>query len=155
MTAISTSNSNIEGMVMLPIIILLLAASLILWALAQTMYAHILLTKETQNYFIAQQTFNNIIPLLELQLSADNTQTPTPQDQTELLKHSQDWPELSPQQNNIHFYQQLIHKNNRELIYSTLITLGDHSTHQRLIYELISSCTLAEHRCHPVQSTLL
>ena len=148
----STSKKPSEGFILLPVVFMLLTATLILFALSQQLYTHILLTKEVHQYLNAETAMTEIIPTIETQLSQTTPDTPNPRDQTELLNNSDTWPSY---ENKYHIYSQLIHLNNNNAIYSSLIIISDHNAEQRIIYELISACTLADHQCNPLQLTQL
>ncbi len=150
---ISKNPSN--GFILLPIVILLLTSALILFALSHAFYTHVLLTKETQRYLNAQIMINEVIDHIEAQLSLQAQATPNPKDPSTLLNDINAWPKITINQNNAHIYSQLIHNDASYLTYESLITTGDHISQSRVIYELISTCTLAAPQCHPVQLTLL
>jgi hypothetical protein len=141
-----------EGSILLPMVLMLFAATLILFALAEHFYVHILLTKETARYMEAQKFLAEVIPTIEQELSLNAAGIPKPRNQEELLSNIQDWPELN---SNTHTYSQLIHQDSNIHTYSTLIVISDSKAEQRLIYELISSCTLADNQCNPLQLTQL
>lgn len=149
------SKNPSKGFILLPVLILLLASALILSALSHAFYTHVLLTKEVQRYMNAQSRVNEIIDNIETQLSLEHPIDPNPQNPETLLKDINAWPTTSTHQNKIHTYSQLIHKNDTHLTYESLLTIGDETSQSRVIYELVSICTLAAPHCHPVQLTLL
>lgn len=152
MTTSFTYKRSSEGFILLPILSIILLAALILFALIQHFYTHILLTQELQQYLNAERAISPLIDTIEAQLNLIPITTPDPKDQQTLLDNSNNWPHLDE---NTRTYTQLIHSDSTALIYSTLIAMSDHNAQQRIIFELISICTLAERRCNPLQLTTL
>jgi hypothetical protein len=98
---------------------------------------------------------NKIVDDIEMQLSLQTATDPNPKNPSDLLNDINAWPKIAINQNTAHIYSQLIHNDDSDLTYASLITIGDHISQRRVIYELISTCTLALHHCRPVQLTLL
>lgn len=150
----SNSNTNSKGFILFPIMIMLLSASLILMGLSQEFYNHIRLVKETKLYFNAQSEVNTIIPKVEtdLNLHMDDPTPATPIDQEQLLSHINTWPKLNA---NTSVYSQRTHTQKQNIFYQSLINVSDNLAQQRASFELLSICTLADHRCRPVELTLM
>lgn len=151
----SISKKTSEGFVLLPIVLMLIGTVLILFALSQEFTTHILLTKETHQYLDAQNILPEVSIKIEKQLSLVTPHTPDPKNQEDLLAKINTWPSDDIENNKIKIYSQLIHLNDTSATYSSLISVADRNAEQRLLYELISICTLADHQCNPLQSTLL
>lgn len=139
-----------EGFILLPMLFMLLTAAIILMSLTHHFYAHVLFNKEVRYYFAAEAHLTDHLTEIEHDLSYLNEGTPDTQNQEVLFAQLDDWPKLDAQ---LSYYSQLIHKNEDALIYSTLLVSHDNLAATRLKYELISSCTLADHACHPLQLT--
>ena len=154
-TKLLISKKPYSGFILLPVLILLLASALILFALSHAFYTHVLLTKETQRYTNAQAAINEVIEHIETQLNLQTATDINPRDAHDLLNNINAWPILTINQNQAHIYSQLIHNDDSHLTYTSLIAIGDNISQSRVIYKLISICTLAVHHCRPVQLTLL
>lgn len=155
MIKISNSTNPSKGFVLLPLLIMLLCCSLILISLSQNFYNHITLSKETELYFNAQNQNPKIEKQIEQQLSILSPKPASPIDESQLLNQINTWPSFEIDNQTIHNYNQLIQQTQDNLFYVSLINISDTKAEQRLIEQLISICSLADHHCHPVELTLI
>ena len=146
-----------DGFILLPMLLILLSLILLLSLQMEHFYTHVIFTREAIDYFEAEQALIKILPEIEKKLKITKEIRAQPENQETRLKNYQLWPSFSVNHYIVRYQiqgvQVLTDAVRSEWYYSSLIVLGDHVVPKRIVYELISLCSLAESRCRPLQLT--
>ena len=149
------SKTQRGGFVVLPVLLIILSLMLLLPVVTEQFYTHTLLAESAATYFRAQKILAQNLPEIEAMLPKLPHSHPQPQDQKVRLETYAGWQSFKVGQYTLRYQTELIRlltaNDDDVAIYSTLIGIDTEATPKLLLYELISTCALAEHVCRPLQ----